>query len=134
MVANQGFRVAAFLWAVILLATTLSAGARYAYCAMAPMAGAHCACAVKARAPTKGAAVQPVDCQRFVTVGALPPGTKTAPADDLPFAPLVAAIPGTRDQLLTVEPMAALPGTFRPQQRAGPYVKGVRVRSMVFLL
>lgn len=132
---SRWLRAAAALCALILVATTLSAGARYAYCtAMGPVAGMHCACAAKATRAAKRVTVQATDCHRVVTIGALPPGTRTAPLMDVPLPPLVRIISSPTGQVPADQRTAMLARAFQAQQRAGPSSKGARTRLMVFLL
>jgi len=132
---SRWLRAAAALSALVLMAATLSARARYAYCAaMGPIAGMHCACGAKALRAAEGLTVQAADCHRVVTIGALPLGTRLAPVTDVPFPPLVRIISSVTGHVPADERTATLARSFQARQRAGPSAKGARTRLMVFLL
>ena len=101
---------------------------------MGPIAGAHCPCAAKAPKAAHDLTIQPADCHRVVTVGALPQGTRTATAASVPRARLAGLLPALTGSEIAFEPSAMRAASFAAHQRAGPSPSTARAQLMVFLL
>ena len=134
---RRGLRATAVLLGAVLIAATLTAGTRYAYCvAMGPLAGAHCACAAKRAVAARALTLQPTDCHRLFTVGRLPSARQAAAGASIPVLPRSTLLSSFSVHDFAFEPTDVLTAMARARQRDGPPrpIHADRTRRMVFLL
>jgi hypothetical protein len=135
MPPGRRLRPVALALITVLIAATLTAGARLTYCAMmGPLAATPCAC--PAPKASRGLTLEVPGCQRVVTVGSLPPTIQAAAGTAIPLAPESGFVAFLSGREFAQERRVVLAAWYHPRQRAGPLrpADDERVRRMVFLL